>query len=178
LTSFIGQYNPKNYLTNVREILFEIYSKYDDCFVQKRQEWHYQGIVYRGESTANTETEELYKTMLCKSKFALCPSGCGPNSIRIWEAMCHGSIPVILADTIVMPPCPKGTTWTDYCIFWKESEIDTLYDYLKRFDTAQMMKMSAACIELYNQYFSENTLHRIVIEHSYAQEMGEVPIDA
>jgi hypothetical protein len=35
--------------------------------------------------------------------FALCPSGSGPNSIRLWEALGYGAIPVILANHLWLP---------------------------------------------------------------------------
>jgi hypothetical protein len=45
----------------------------------------------------------MYVQALRTSVFALCPSGAGPNSIRLWEALGFGAIPVILADTLHLP---------------------------------------------------------------------------
>ncbi len=36
----------------------------------------------------------------------MCPSGSGPNSIRLWESLGFGCIPVLLSDTLRLP----GTT--------------------------------------------------------------------
>ena len=37
------------------------------------------------------------------SRYSLCPSGAGPNSIRLWESLAVGAIPIILADTLELP---------------------------------------------------------------------------
>ena len=37
------------------------------------------------------------------SKYTLCPSGSGPNSIRLWEALAVGSIPIVLSDNLDLP---------------------------------------------------------------------------
>ena len=36
-------------------------------------------------------------------QYCLCPSGTGPNSIRLWEAIAFKSIPVILSDNLALP---------------------------------------------------------------------------
>ena len=33
----------------------------------------------------------------------MCPSGSGPNSIRLWESIAYGAIPVVLSDTYLPP---------------------------------------------------------------------------
>ena len=72
--------------------------------------------------------------------------------------MNFGSIPVILADDLILPEIPN-INYSDYFILWKESEIDKLYDYLKNFDIDKLNKMSKLCIQLYESDFSKNTLH-------------------
>lgn len=39
-----------------------------------------------------------YLDVLCRSKYALCPRGYGPSSIRRWEAAYCGAIPVLMDD--------------------------------------------------------------------------------
>ena len=104
-------------------------SNYSNTFIVERDEWHYQGMVYRNDSNTNTNNEIEYKNILAESIFSLCPSGTGPSSIRIWESMSYGSIPVILADTLILPIIPN-INWNDFFIIWKEKDINILYDYL------------------------------------------------
>jgi hypothetical protein len=40
-----------------------------------------------------------YIDSLSKTAFVLCPSGAGPNTIRYWEAIAFGRVPVLLSDS-------------------------------------------------------------------------------
>lgn len=167
LISFIGQYNPKCYISKIRNIIFDIYknqSEYSDCLVKKRSEWHYECMVYGSSSSTNKTNEQEYSENLLDTKFSLCPSGSGPNSIRIWESMSYGTIPVILADTLVLPEI-CNLNWSDYFILWEESEIDKLYEYLKTIETSKLIELSNNCIRLYKDYFCPNKMNRIILEY-------------
>ena len=72
-------------------------------------DWHFNCDVYNKsqniEGTLNEDEKHKKKTdffnqLLLDSKFTLCPSGSGPNSIRLWESLACGSIPILLADTL------------------------------------------------------------------------------
>jgi len=47
--------------------------------------------------------QKYYNNILLESHFTLCPSGTGPNSIRFWEALGAGSIPILLSDNLDLP---------------------------------------------------------------------------
>jgi hypothetical protein len=163
ITSFVGQYDPKCYLTEIRPRIFDLFSEYDDCFISQRKSWHFQDIVYKKASATNADFENEYKQLLNNSVFSLCPSGSGPNSIRIWESMSFGTIPVILADGLVLPNI-EDKSWEDYVIIWKEGEIDNLYEYLKTISMDEINKKSNACIELFYEYFNEDVFSRVLFE--------------
>ncbi|MEX8517117.1 MAG: exostosin family protein [Leptothrix sp. (in: b-proteobacteria)] len=109
LYSFIGAYTPRLYLTPVRQWIFDLPARPDAC-VERRDQWHYQDQVYRQQIEGDAETEQSvnvrrmheheYQRVLSQSIFSLCPSGSGPNSIRLWESLGMGCIPVVLADTL------------------------------------------------------------------------------
>jgi hypothetical protein len=101
-----------------------------DAYIEKRAEWHYEKQVY-GEQVAgfmmNTEQllqqqqfSEDYVTVMRDTVFCLCPSGSGPNSIRLWEALGFGCVPVIISDKLRLP----GDTalWESASIRIPESE--------------------------------------------------------
>jgi hypothetical protein len=162
LTSFIGQYDKNCYLTNVRDCIFKIFSTYSNSFIKRRGEWHYEGIVYRNKQETNIDNEQEYIDNMLETKFSLCPSGSGPNSIRIWESMSFGTIPVILADTLILPEI-DNIDWSNYFILWKESELNTLNEYLKLMSNEKILHMSNNCIELYHKYFSPDKMNLIII---------------
>ena len=116
LYSFQGAYAPGLYLTPVRNWLLELPPR-ADTRMERRQEWHYEQSVYReqveGHSADAARHAQLsaeaaaYATTLQCSCFALCPSGSGPNSIRLWEALGYGAIPVIISDKLELPGRPE-----------------------------------------------------------------------
>jgi len=163
--SFIGQYEPY-YLSKIRENIFKIFSQYNDCLISRRIGWHYHNMVYGKIKKTNEEFEKEYKENLANTKFSLCPSGSGPNSIRIWESMSFGCIPVILADTLVFPEI-DGIDYRDFFVIWKENEINKLYDYLKTIDNDKLIAMSKKNIEIYNKYFSVDTMNQIIIDYFF-----------
>lgn len=109
LYSFIGAYQPDLYLTPVRKWIFDL-PKRDDALVIERNEWHFEQDVYRNQLLGESETEakkriraqyeEEYISVMEETKYCLCPSGSGANSIRLWEAMEFGCVPVLLSDTL------------------------------------------------------------------------------
>lgn len=163
LTSFIGQYDPNCYMSDIRVKIFEQLSNYSDCYIISRNTWHYESVVYQNKNTdKNNELE--YKFLLANSCFSLCPSGSGPNSLRIWESLSFGSIPVILTDTLEFPEI-KNKNWNDYFIFWPENNFHNLYTFMQKMDKNKLKQMSMNCINLYNEYFSPDTMNKTIIEY-------------
>jgi len=116
LFSFVGARSHPKYLTQVRSMIIDQLSGDPRGRVVGRDQWHYQKVVYDAQVLAkvssttaglvdNTASSE-FRDILDETVFSLCPSGTGPNSIRLWEAMINGSIPVILADTWAAPGDP------------------------------------------------------------------------
>ena len=106
LANFIGAFNPSIYLTNVREAIFDLAGTANDLLIIRRESWHFNRAVYDEQIGARpaqkqqildekTRTQE-YLDAIVNSWFTLCPSGSGPNSIRIFESLALGSIPIVL----------------------------------------------------------------------------------
>jgi hypothetical protein len=109
LYSFIGSYQPELYLTEVRKWIFELPVR-EDAYIKERKEWHFEQDVYNlqmqgieekeVDALLRKQYEEEYITVMEDTVFCLCPSGSGPNSIRIWEAIKFGCEPVVLSDSL------------------------------------------------------------------------------
>jgi hypothetical protein len=119
LYSFIGAYDPNCYISDIRKKIYEIPFNEKSIVVQ-RDKWHYEVDVYDVDINQNEVNEETkatllqrakeYKNTMVNSKYSLCPSGSGPNSIRIWEALALGTIPVVLSDSLDLPEFVNKTS--------------------------------------------------------------------
>ena len=141
LYSFIGAYQPGLYLTEARRWIFELPPR-GDAYIERRGEWHFEGTVYQEqiggvpqsdeELRAERARVEEYTETLGQSVFSLCPSGSGPNTIRLWESLGMGAIPVIMSDTQRLPG--ESEQWGAAAIFAGEGKeaIDGLPARLER----------------------------------------------
>ncbi len=116
LFSFVGARAPKHYLTQCRNHIIDLLADDPRGKVTSRDGWHYEKIVYHAqvfEKVPHTEDGLVndahsndFREIMDQTIFALCPSGSGPNTIRLWESMVNGAIPVILSDTWAPPGDP------------------------------------------------------------------------
>lgn len=154
LFSFVGGYQ-QNYMSNIRKNIFNI-SKSDNILIQNTGQWHFNNVVYSHKQNSDKELNistqhklntENYNKILLDSRFSLCPSGSGPNSIRFWESLACGSIPILLSDTLELP---KNINWNDSIVFLKENELGNIYNILGDISEEDERKMRENCIKIYN----------------------------
>lgn len=116
LFSFVGAKANSKYLTQSRTYLIDQLSGDPRGHIRDRDAWHYNRIVYDqqilarstpGEVLVDERASEEFREVMAQTVFALCPSGTGPNSIRLWEAIAAGSVPVVLSDTYRTPAPPE-----------------------------------------------------------------------
>lgn len=162
LYSFQGALQ-EGYLTDIRAKIFALPKK-PDIEIIHIGGWHFNDIVYSSFQTEklienvtekHTSDTDAYNKSICESTFCLCPSGSGPNSIRFWESLAIGTIPVLLSDELDLPAHPK---WMKAIIRYPEKQIDTLDAHLRRLKEQHpdlLKNMAKTCIEIYN-YFKNN----------------------
>ena len=131
LYSFVGARATKSYMTDLRNKIIDYLSGDDRGTIVARERWHYNKIVYDGQilkkakesdTLVDRSASEEFKQVMQQSVFALCPSGSGPNSIRLWEAIGFGVIPVILSDTYLPPG--DLTLWYEATVICPETVED------------------------------------------------------
>lgn len=130
LYSFVGAYEPVLYISDSRERIFNL-PKRADAYIERRSDWHFDKAVYGeqiggvplsdSEKLIQLEREQQYQEVLSQSIFSLCPSGSGPNSIRLWESLEFGCIPVVLSDTLRLPG--EQDLWRKAAVFVPETAI-------------------------------------------------------
>lgn len=188
LASFKGAHMD-HYITDVRPKLLQ-FKHLDDFLVSLNDEWHFNTIVY-GQQVENNfiletrdvssysidETVVEYNQILSDSIFSLCPAGAGPNSLRLWESLAIGSIPVILSDFLILPEIPpewiddEFKTWQDIVIFHPEQDIDALEDRLRAISFEEIERRSKACLNI-SRFIAKTTC----FESSGNLEIDQVPV--
>jgi len=73
-----------------------------------------------------------YAEIAKSSKFILCPRGMGASSVRLFDAMRMGRVPVILSDEWVEP---EGPSWSKFSLRVRESEVASIPRLLERFES-------------------------------------------
>lgn len=171
LANFIGAYTPGLYLSDVREHIFCDADKFDDLLIIKRKAWHFERAVYAEQINGNTpdnasltleqQQKDEYLQAIRDSVFTLCPTGSGPNSIRIWEALSLGSVPVILTRELSLPG--DHELWEAACLF----EDDCSQGYRRALGRVRRMSKD----ELHNRRSATRKLRVKVEPSSYGDLM-------
>ena len=180
LYSFVGARSNEWYLTDSRSKIIDLLSNDQRGIVIGRDQWHYNKIVYDHQiknanidagSAINNDSSIQFKQVLGSSIFSLCPSGSGPNSIRLWESIGFGAIPVILADTY-LPPGDMAL-WNEAAVFCKETEaaIKALPDLLEEMakDQALIERKRHAMRQLWMMYGPNcfvYDIHKLALKHA------------
>jgi hypothetical protein len=108
LYSFQGGWQ-KGYMSDIRQKIFDMKHP-NNCYIKCTGDWHFNSVVYNEKQNKDgdynkdflhSQRETNYGQLLQDSRYTLCPSGTGPNSIRFWEALGSGSIPIILSDQMI-----------------------------------------------------------------------------
>jgi hypothetical protein len=74
---------------------------------------------------------KTYAQLLGQSRFILCPRGIGASSIRMFEAMSFGRVPVIISDA--WQPSP-GIPWQEFSIVIPERDVSRIPDVLEELE--------------------------------------------
>jgi hypothetical protein len=102
--------------------------------------------------------DELLKN-LYNNEFCFCPRGTGNFSLRFYETLCYGRIPVIL-DTDTILPFENEINWNEIIVIGKD--IDELpqkiFDFWKCNDIFDIQKK---CKTIYDTYFNSELLLNI-----------------
>ena len=159
--SFIGAHM-KHYLSEVR-LGLKCLSDKPGFLVQIKDLWHFNKVVYNFQAAGNFDFKdatvkddaEEYNKTLSDSIFSLCPVGAGPNSLRLWESLAIGSIPVNLSDRMQYPSleihAPQiKVKWEDAIVFHPENQVEGLEARLRAYKPEQIASMQKAGMEIFN----------------------------
>ena len=192
--SFIGAYMG-HYLSDMRLRLLKL-EVHTDYAIEIKNLWHFNEQVYEKQVLGKakiTETDAIkgaevvrYNSVLSNSIFSLCPFGAGYNSLRLWESLSVGSIPVILADNLELPALEQvaphlNLRWDDAVVFHPESDLETLDARLRAYSTEDLERMQASGLAIYKtmeqmtcfgRLAPERQLQKIATSDAMAQSLA------
>ena len=114
----------------------------------------------------NRNREEILKFWkefadICQqSKFILCPRGTGASSIRLFESMKMGRVPVIISDEWVPP---DGPDWHKFSLRIPEKDISKIPQILEK-QEIHAIEMGLLARKQWEQWFSEEVCFHNVVE--------------
>lgn len=106
-------------------------------------------VFFDSASVRFAERKQKFSELMGRSKFILCPRGRGVNSIRLYETIASGRIPVILSDHWVPM---AGPNWDDFSIRWPEKDVAQLPKYLESRES-DVPTMTAAVTKAHQEWF-------------------------
>jgi Exostosin family len=101
--------------------------------------------------------QERFTEILGRSRFVLCPRGRGTSSIRLFEALSIGRVPVVISDEWIPP---RGPDWSRFSLRWPEGRVSGLREFIRAHDD-MWDEMSVAAAEAYAEFFAPDVwFHR------------------
>ena len=116
------------------------------------------GAVKAKEKDRVDDLKKQYVDSLLASKFIICPRGMGASSIRLFETMEVGRVPVILSDAWVEP---AGPNWNEFSIRIAERDVNRVPEIILAAEP-RWEKMAVAARAAWEEYYADPCyFHRI-----------------
>lgn len=166
LASFKGAHMI-HYLSDVRNLLINAYKRdkiQTDIFIEISDEWHFNKEVFclqvQGKMIEinNDKDIEKYNELLSDSIFALCPEGAGINTIRFWEALAIGTIPVLMISDNHIPMLFRLHPLLYKCCFLIfRDDVINVFKTLRNISKEQLIEMQNLCRRVYLEIKEQTT---------------------
>lgn len=119
------------------------------------------GFIFydRSDPVAYDQKKERFASTLRRSKFVLCPRGAGTASIRLFETLVAGRVPVIVSDAWV---APSGPDWDAFSLRVPEADIPSIPARLEAAES-RFPAMAAAARAAHAEWFARPVIfHRLM----------------
>ena len=102
-------------------------------------------------SKGSTANHEKYADVLRRSKFVICPRGVGTSSIRLFECLRAGRVPIIVADQWVEP---EGPDWSSCSVRVAERDVASIPKLAEELESL-WPQMSRAARDVWARFFDD-----------------------
>jgi len=124
--------------------------------------------LHMEDSVKKKALEDGFVNALRRSWTNLCPRGNGSSSIRFYETMCMGRIPVHVSDAYVLP-FEKDIDYSQFCLFIPEAEVrqagTILHSWLAERDKEQLMAMCRRARQVWERHFRPEDQADVCLEY-------------
>jgi hypothetical protein len=141
---------------SVRIELKNVLKERSDCFFVDTGNWHFEN-----QQSIIENNSETYRELFRNTKISLCPRGTGPSTIRFWEALSFGCVPMVFSDVWKLP-LDMFVDWDSFVINVPEKEVKNIDQYIPSDD--ELKNMSHVGNEIYKTYFSNENLHISILK--------------
>lgn len=118
--------------------------------------WAYGFLLKNKGSESDNHRSEYFSNIL-NSDYVLCVRGHGNYSIRLYETLCMGRIPVIV-DTGVVLPFEAHIPWREFCVWVPEADIPRIEEIILAFHArhqgAAFVQLQQQCRQVWQQWLS------------------------
>lgn len=115
------------------------------------------GLYPGGVKELNASFREGYVKNIIESDYTLCVRGYGNNSIRFFEALCCGRIPVFVNTDCVLP-FDFLIDWKKYCVWVEEDEIhkipEKVLEFHNKLSNEEFKTLQVAIRNIWKTYFT------------------------
>lgn len=142
--------------------LFSFVGNLNTHSIRKKLNDLYPNKVIKSNEWFDKNNLSLFKERTKNSYFGLCPRGIGIGTVRLWETMGSGTIPVIISDDYEKP-LENIIDWDEFSVTIKEKDVEKTEEILKSYSIEDIEKMTNKAIEIYDTYFSNENLHKSIL---------------
>lgn len=105
------------------------------------------------------EDSRQYKNVLSRSRFSLCPRGTGASTMRFWESLQAGAIPILISDEMTLPPIPSNnlTNWDKVIIRVAEKDVLQIPNIIAKISPEEEAIMRHNCLITHDLFFKDQT---------------------
>ncbi|WP_299291050.1 exostosin family protein [uncultured Mucilaginibacter sp.] len=115
------------------------------------------GLYPGGVKELNSSFREAYVKNIIESDYTLCVRGYGNNSIRFFEALCCGRIPVFVNTDCVLP-FDFLIDWKKYCVWVEEADIsripEKVLEFHNKLSNEEFKALQVEIRNLWKTYFT------------------------
>lgn len=147
--SFVGTYTSHSIRTRML-------NRINNENIIYRDSYHIDSNSFSVENYRQKEEKE-YQDILERSRFSLCPRGSSPSSVRFWESLSAGAIPILISDNWVLP----DWDWDNTILFITEQDFDNLsytdiVDIIDKIPKEKEETMRENCLKAYQEFGQNN----------------------